>query len=221
MMGFTQFLNRHARAIYLLLCFVVLAGYLAYQNLASDVYPPLSFPRIAVIANLGDMSPERVLLSLTRPLEEACSQVYGVRWIRSKTIRGATEISVDFQQGTDMIFSLHQVQARIAEMRNRLPPSTSLTIELVTPAIFPVLSYNISSDSLTQADLYSITRYQILPGLTRVAGVSRAQLQGGDVPEFAVEVDAQKLNGDGLSLSQVADALGRANQVQVVGKLDT
>lgn len=221
MIDFTRFLNRHARAIYLILCFIAVAGYLAYRNLASDVYPPLSFPRIAVIANLGDMSPERVLLSLTRPLEEACSQVYGVRWIRSKTIRGATEVSVDFQQGTDMIFSLHQLQARIAEMRSRLPANTSLTIELVTPAIFPILSYNISSNSLTQADLYSTTRYQILPALTRVAGVSRAQLQGGDIPEFAVEVDPKKLNGDSLSLSQVADALGRANQVQVVGKLDT
>src|SRR5262249_20877439 len=85
--------------------------------------------------------------------------------------------------------------------------------------IFPVLSYNVTSDSLTQSDLYTIARYQIQSSLTRVAGVARVQIQGGDIPEISVQVDPDKLKSNGLSLSQVADALKKTNQIQVVGRL--
>ncbi len=190
------------------------------QALPSDVYPELSFPRIAVIAEVGDVSPERVLVTVTRILEEASAQVYRVRWIRSKTIRGASEVFCEFQPGTDMVFALHQLQARVAEAHSKLPPNVNLTIEPVTPAIFPVLSYNLSSKTLTQEDLYNITRYQIQPALTRAQGVARVQIQGGDIPQIAVEVDPARMRSYGVSLTQVSAALGKSNQIAVVGRLD-
>lgn len=220
MRGFTLLLRNHSKAIILAFIMVALGGLLAYQNLPSDVYPELSFPRIAVIANAGDMSPERVLVTVTRILEESASQVYRVRWVRSKTIRGSTELSVDFQHGTDMVFALHQLQGRIAEVQSKLPPGVSLTIELVTPAIFPVISYNVTTDGLTQADLYTICKYHIQPELSRIAGVARVQIQGGDIPQISVQADPSKLKSYGLSLSQVADALAKSNQIQVVGRVD-
>ncbi len=220
MIRYTKLLQSQSRAIELVFVLVALAGFLAFQFLPSNVYPELSFPRIAVIAEVGDISPERVIVSVTRLLEEAVGQVYKVRWVRSKTIRGSTEISVDFQPSTDMQFALQQLQAKIAEIRATLPPSTNLTIERVTPAIFPIIGYNISSDTLTLADLYTIARYQIQPRLTRVPGVARVQLQGGDIQQISVQVDPTKLKGEGLSLADVATALQRTNQMQVVGKLD-
>jgi CzcA family heavy metal efflux pump len=220
MTRFTDILQEHARAIYLVFILIALGGYLAFKNLPSDVYPNLSFPRIAVIANMGDTAPERVLLSVTRVLEEAAGQVYRVRWVRSKTIRGSTELSVDFQDGTDMVFALHQLQARIAEVQGKLPAGVNTTIELVTPAIFPVLSYNVTTEALTQADLYSICRYQLQPALSRVPGVARVQIQGGDIPEVSVQVNPDQLKSYRLSLSQIADALRKTNQIQVVGRMD-
>jgi CzcA family heavy metal efflux pump len=220
MIRFTKMLQSQARAIYLVFALVAVGGLLAYLNLPSDVYPELSFPRIAVIAEVGDTSPERVVVTVTRPLEEAVGQVYRVRWVRSKTIRGSTELSVEFQPGTDMQSALQQLQTRIAEVRSNLPANVNLTIERITPAIFPVLGYNVSAPALTQADLYTIARYQIQPRLTRVPGVARVQIQGGDIPEVAIEIDPSKLKSYGLSLTQIADALTRTNQIQVVGKLD-
>jgi CzcA family heavy metal efflux pump len=217
---FTEILQEHARAIYLIFVLIALGGYLAFKSLPSDVYPNLSFPRIAVIASMGDTAPERVLVSVTRILEEAASQVYRVRWVRSKTIRGSTELSVDFQDGTDMVFALHQLQARIAEVQGKLPLGVNITTELVTPAIFPVLSYNVTTEALTQADLYSICRYQLQPALSRVPGVARVQIQGGDVPEVSVQVNPNQLKSYRLSLSQIADALKKTNQIQVVGRVD-
>ena len=221
MIRFTKILQSQARAIYLVFALVAVAGFLAYLNLPSDVYPELSFPRIAVIAEVGDTSPERVVVTVTRPLEEAAGQVYRVRWVRSKTIRGSTELSIEFQPGTDMQYALQQLQTRIAETRSSLPANVNLTIERITPAIFPVLGYNVSTPTLTQADLYTIARHQIQPRLTKVPGVARVQIQGGDIPQVAIEIDPAKLKSYSLSLTQIADALTRTNQIQVVGKLDT
>ncbi len=114
MKGLPELLRSHAKAIVLAFILISIGGFLAFQHLPSDVYPELSFPRIAVIATAGDSAPERVLVTVTRTLEEAVSQVYRVRWVRSKTIRGASELSVEFQHGTDMIFALHQLQGRVA-----------------------------------------------------------------------------------------------------------
>lgn len=213
-------LLKQSRAMYFALALITALGIVAFASLPSDVYPELAFPRIAVIATAGDIAPDRVLLTVTRPLEEAASQAYRVRWIRSKTIRGASELSVEFQPGTDMNFAWQQVQARIAEVRPRLPASVSLIIEPVTPSIFPVLNYNISSDTLPASDLYNIVRYEMEPRIVQVPGVARAITQAGKIPEIAVQVDPEKLKAYKISISDVANAIGRTNQVEVLGRVD-
>ena len=214
-----NFLRTQSRAISLIFVLIAAAGALALLSLPSGLYPELVFPRIVIIADLGFASPERAVLNATRPLEEAASQVWGVRWIRSKTIRGSAELSIEFLPGTDMSYALQQLQSRINEVQGVLPPNTVLTIERVTPSIVPVLSYSITSDKLTQADLYTIARYQIQPQLTRVKGVSRVQVLGGDFPQVTVEVDQEKLKSNHLSIAQVTDTLRRTNQIQVVGRM--
>lgn len=221
MIRFTKLLQSQGKAIYLIFVFMAILGILAYSNLPSGVYPELSFPRIAVIAEAGNVAPEQVVLTVTRPLEVATNQVYGVQKIRSKTARGSTELSIEFQPTTDMQQALQQLQAKINEVRSTLPAGVNLTVERVTPAIFPVLSYNVTTDTLAQTDLYSITQYQILPYLSRVAGVALVNLQGGNIPEVEVQIDPNRLQNSGLSLSQVADTIGRSTQNQAVGKIDS
>lgn len=215
-----QFLLEQSRAVYFFIVLIAIAGVLAFQSLPSDVYPELAFPRIAVIGTVGDIAPDRVLLTVTRPLEEAASQAYRVRWIRSKTIRGASELSIEFQPGTDMNFAWQQVQARIAEIRANLPASASLIVEPVTPAIFPVLNYNITSDTIPESELYNTVRYEIEPRLLQVPGVARAITQAGKIPEVAVQVDPEKLAAYKISIVDVATALARTNQVEVLGRVD-
>src|ERR1700733_5925705 len=217
---YTQILKSQARAIELFFGLAAIAGVLAYNALPSDVYPELSFPRIAVIAEAGDTAPGRMVVSVTRILEQAVGQVYNVRWIRSKTIRGAAEVNVDFQENTDMQLALQQLQARIAEIRGNLPANTNLTVEKVTPAIFPIITYNLSSDTLTQSDLHYYANFVIGPEITRVRGVARVIAQGGEIQQVSVQVDPAKMSALRVSLSQIADALQKGNQGQVLGKLN-
>jgi multidrug efflux pump subunit AcrB len=114
---------------------------------------------------------------------------------------------------------LQQLQARIAEIRGNLPANTNLTVERVTPAIFPVITYNLSSDTLTQSDLYYYANYIIGPAITRVPGVARVIAQGGEIQQVSVQADPAKMSALRVSLSQIADALQKGNQAQVLGKL--
>ncbi|MEH1934418.1 MAG: efflux RND transporter permease subunit [Nostoc sp.] len=136
MIRFTKLLQSQAKAIYLIFVFMAILGILAYSNLPSGVYPELSFPRIAVIAEAGNVAPEQVVLTVTRPLEVATNQVYGVQKIRSKTARGSTELSIEFQPTTDMQQALQQLEAKINEVRSTLPAGVNLTVERVTPPFF-------------------------------------------------------------------------------------
>src|SRR4029078_2601407 len=85
----------------------------------------------------------QMLFSVTRPIEEAVSIVPGVVRVRSRTIRGSDEISTTFNDNTDMIYALQQVQARVNQIRNDLPQGLDIEIERMTPSLFPILSYNL------------------------------------------------------------------------------
>jgi multidrug efflux pump subunit AcrB len=81
---------------------LIVAGILALYQLPSGIHPEVDFPRIVVVARVGDLPPSVVQTSATRPLEEAVATVPHLHRLRSRTIRGATELSAQFEPGTDM-----------------------------------------------------------------------------------------------------------------------
>jgi hypothetical protein len=147
-------------------------------------------------------------------------EVQGIRRVRSRTFRGATEISAQFDPSTDMIVALQQVQNRIAEIRGVLPAETDLTVERLTPAAFPMFSMNLSG-GLSAADLRDYGFYTIRPALSRVAGVGRVNVQSSDTREIEVIVDPAKLVAANLTVDDVAAALRGANVLEPVGHYPT
>src|SRR5689334_5892088 len=132
-----RFAQRQSRAILFVTALAVIAGALAYVGLPSSIYPPLNFPRIVVIAHSGSTPARSMTLTVARPLEQAIMEVPGIRRVRSKTFRGATEISAQFEPGTDTVVALQMVQGRIAELRSDLPQDLDLVVDRQTPAVFP------------------------------------------------------------------------------------
>src|SRR6185503_15543996 len=143
---------RHSRAAMLVAAALVVAGGIAAFSLPSSIYPPLEFPRIVIIAKSGTLPPQSMTLTVTRPIEQAVMTVPGIRRVRSRSIRGAAEISAQFDPATDMIVALQQVQNHVAEIRDELPADSELTVERLTPAVFPVLILSLTG-SLPTADL--------------------------------------------------------------------
>lgn len=217
-MNLVGFCWQNRYAVYLITGFFFFAGLLSFFLLPSNIYPEVNFPRVVIVASAGDLSPDVMLLSVTRPLEQATSTVQGFRRVRSKTIRGSAEISVLFRPDMDMQLALQLVQGRVSEIRSSLPPETVLRVERLTPAVFPVESYILNGDVPSQ-DLRDFAFYVLRPLFSRVYGVGNVEVQATDTREVSVIVDPQKLLAHRLSLVDVADQLRATNEVNSVGRL--
>src|SRR5882762_10409805 len=97
---------RHSRAAILVAVALVAGGVIAARALPSSIYPPLQFPRIVIVAHSGTLPPQSMSLIVTRPIEQAALEVPGIRRVRSRSIRGAAEISANFDPATNMIVAL-------------------------------------------------------------------------------------------------------------------
>jgi CzcA family heavy metal efflux pump len=208
---------RHSRAAAVMAGALAVAGALAALSLPSSIYPPLQFPRIVIIAHSGTLPSQSMTLTVTRPLEQAVMEVPGIRRVRSKSFRGAAEISAQFDPSTDMVVALQQVQNRVSETQGELPMGTALTVERLTPAVFPVFILSMTG-TLPTADLNDYATYVIKPEVARVPGAGQIEVLASDSREVEVVLDPSKLTSAGLTVSDVADALKSQNTLQPVGR---
>src|SRR5262245_20964061 len=208
---------RQSRAALLLAVALVVAGAVAAFSLPSSIYPPLQFPRVVVIAKSGTLPSQSMTIIVTRPIEQAAMEVPGIRRVRSRTIRGAAEISAQFDPSTDMVVALQQLQNRVAESRGELPADTELIVERLTPAVFPVFILSMTGN-LATADLNDYAAYVVRPELARVPGAGQIEVLASDSREIEVVLDPAKLNAAGLTVPDVADALQAENQLLPVGR---
>ena len=163
-MTLAGFVERYGRAIILSVALISGAGLVAGAGLPSSIYPRLEFPRVVIIGHSGTLSAQTMMLSVTRPLEQAVMEVPGIRRVRSTTFRAATEISAQFDPATDMIVALQQVQGKIDDTRQDLPAGTDLVVERLTPAAFPRDILNLAG-SVPTADRYDSALYVMRPRL--------------------------------------------------------
>ena len=177
-------LRHQRRVVYLLVALLSAAGVWAASVLPSAIYPELQFSRITVVATGTSLGARQQVFGVTRPIEEAISIVPGVTRVRSRSIRGGTEISVDFSPTTEMVNALQEVRARIDQIVPDLPAGVNIQIERMAPSLFPILSYNVEGGD--PATLYDIARYQIKPIVSRVPGVGRVDVLGSDVREIEI-----------------------------------
>jgi CzcA family heavy metal efflux pump len=199
----------------------LLSAYGVYSifRMPSGIYPEVNFPRIVVIAQSPGLAVKDVEVAVTRPIEEVVSIVLGVVRVRSKSVRGAADLSVDFTPGTNMVQALNDVRARMAEVGAKLPPGTTTLTERQTPSVFPIISFVVTGGK-NPSELHDYAYYVLRPRVSRVTDVSYAIVQGGDVREVLVEVEPQSLVAAGLSISDVADRLGKEHRLKAVGRLD-
>jgi len=218
-MNLVRACRNNSRAVFLLTAALTVAGLVALFQLPSNIYPELNFPRIVVLVHAGDLSPDTMLLTVTRPIEEDVGTVVGARRVRSRTIRGGAEISVFFADDMDMQQALQLVQARVNEARSSLPPETEIEVERMSPTVWPILSL-VLNGNVPDADLRDFAVYNLRPAFSRVPGVARVEVDATDTREISVIVDPQKAVAQRLSLPDIADRLKATNTVASVGRLD-
>jgi CzcA family heavy metal efflux pump len=205
------------RFIYLVVGLLSVGGIYAALRLPSAIYPELAFPRILVVVEGSALDARQMVFSVTRPIEEAISIVPGVVRVRSRSIRGGTEIAITFADNADMSYALQQVQARVNQVRSQLATDLTIEVERMTPSLFPIVSYNLEGGD--PGTLYDIARYQLRPLISRVPGVGRVDVQGADVREVEVVADPARLASQRLTYDDLANAIQQSTNVAAVGRV--
>lgn len=211
---------RHSKSIiFLAITLALIGGYLAF-TIPVAVFPETDFPRILIGVDNGVTPISQMLVTITRPIEEAVNSVPGLQDVRSTTSRGSAEIDLFFDWNVDMFQTLQQVNAAMAQVQTTLPATARIETHRLTFASFPIIGYSLTSDTVPQTQLWELATYEMKPRLNRLNGVSTVLVQGGQVPEFQITPDASKLLRAQVTVPQILAAVGTTNLIASPGLLE-
>ena len=206
-------LVRSTRTIFFFAAMLTLAGiYLAFQ-VPIAVFPETNFPRVVIGVDNGVMPVEQMQVTITQPIEDAVNSVPGLVTVRSTTSRGSAEVSLFFEWNQDMVRQLQLVDAALAKVEQTLPSTARITTNRLTFATFPILGYSLTSDTVSQTQLWQVATYDLKPPLNRVDGVSTVVVQGGQVPEFHITPNLAMLQTTGVTIPDLVNAIEASNIV--------
>jgi multidrug efflux pump subunit AcrB len=210
------FAREHKSIIFLIITLAMVGAYLIF-SIPIAVFPTTDFPRVIVGVDNGVMPIDQMLVTITRPIEEAVSGVQGIQDVRSITSRGSAEVDLYFSWRVDMFQTLQRVNAALARVEATLPSTAKVTSERLEFSSFPILGYGITSNTLSQRQLWEMATYDIKPRLASLNGVGTILIQGGQVPEFHIVPDPAKLRITHVSISDILSAVDRSNIVESPG----
>src|SRR5437762_12840504 len=205
--------------LFLTISMAFVGGYLAL-SVPISVFPNTDFPRIVVGVDNGVMPIDQMLVTITRPLEEAVNSVPGLQKVTSITSRGEAEVDLFCDWSSDMMLTLQRVDAVVARMQAELPPTAKVPTHRLTFAVFPIIGYSLTYETVPPDKLWEIATYDIKPRVNRLDGVASVIVQGGRVPEFQVTPDPARLLASGITVSDILEAIRKTNLIDSPGLIE-
>ena len=211
---------RRFRSVSLLLTLVLaLIGGGHASGIPIAIYPSIDFPRVSVIVSAQDIPFREMESRVTRPVGIALRGVRGVEEVRSRTMQGSSEFFLRFSWNAPMRMALSRVGQALDRVRNGLPPGTAIRFLRMYPSDTPVFGLAFHGTGQSLSRLTELARYRIVPFLSNLPGVWKAEVVGAKTRELHVEVDPFKLAGVHRSMQNVVDALAFQNRIGVVGRI--
>jgi multidrug efflux pump subunit AcrB len=212
--------RRFSRPIlFLIISLALVGGYFAF-TIPVSVFPNTDFPRIVVGIDNGVMPIDQMLVTITRPIEEAVNSVPGLKKVQSITSRGSAEVDLFFDWNSDMVLTLQRVDAVVARLQAELPTTAKVETHRLTFATFPIIGYSLTSDTVPQNKLWEVANYNLKPRINRLDGVASVLVQGGRIPEFQIMPDPARLLSVGVTVPEILDTLRRTNLIDSPGLLE-
>ena len=202
--------------IFLIIALALVGAYLGF-TIPIAVFPTTNFPRVIIGVDNGVMPIDQMMVTITRPIEEAVSGVLGVEDVKSITSRGSAEIDLFFNWHVDMFETLQRVNAAIAKVRPDLPATARIETNRLEFSSFPIMGYSLTSKTIAQTELWELATYTIKPRLNSLMGVGSVVIQGMDVPEFHITPDPAKLLITHVTISNLLNAVDSSNLIQSPG----
>ncbi|MCA1959706.1 MAG: efflux RND transporter permease subunit [Desulfomonile sp.] len=195
-------------------------GVIAAGDIPINLYPQSRFPALTITTILSEADPEEIEILITRKLEEALSDLPGLKKISSVSRQGESEVVLEFHLGQNITIAAVEVRGKIRRLWPSFPRDTRFpVINHFNPADDPLAVLGVTGD-LSVADLTHWVEKTLKPQLTRINGVAGVQVAGGSETEIIVECDVGRLNALGLTFDNVVEAIGKGHATLPAGFLN-
>ncbi len=212
---FTHYKN----PILVILLMMLLGGFFSLSHIQSGLFPDITFPKIKIIADNGQQPVNKMMVTVTVPLENAVKKVEDLNLIRSTTSRGSCEISAFLNWNADVDLGKQRIEARINAIKEMLPPDVNITVEKMNPSILPIMGFSLEGDRKSRIELRQIAEFTIKPFFSRIKGVSDVAVIGGKTKEYRVTIDPVRMSQLGLTPQSMFNQLSQSNIISSNGYL--
>lgn len=196
-----------------------MAGYLAYQQLPIDAFPDVSSTQVKVIVKSAGMTPEEVEMRITAPIEVEMLGIPQQSGLRSVAKYALTDITVDFEDGTDIYWARQQVSERLSNVWGNLPSNVTGGIAPMTTPLGEMFMFAVESETLSLEEKRNLLDWVIRPQLRTVPGVADVNALGGMVRTFEIVPNNAQMYARGVSINLLRDAIVDNNHNDGAGRL--
>ena len=214
-----KFFNTYKSPLSVLIGIIILGGLFIFSKMQTSLFPEITFPKIKVIADAGQQPVDKMMITVTKPLEEAIKKAENLHTVRSKTSRGSCEIEAYMDWKSDIDMDKLLIESRINEIRHLLPHDIEITVEKMNPSILQVMGYSLDCDDRSPIEMKMLALYTIKPFLSQVDGISEVRVLGGKSKEYWLTLNRHKMSTLGITPEIIHTALTESNFVESVGYL--
>lgn len=198
---------------------LLFAGWTAYQTIPIDAFPDVSSTQVKIIIKSPGMTPEEVEARITAPIEVEMLGIPRQTGLRAVAKYALTDITIDFEDGTDIYWARQQVGERLNNAWANLPAEVSGGIAPMTTPLGEMFMFTIESDTLSLQEKRTLLDWVIRPRLRTVPGVADVNALGGLVRSFEIVPDNTKLQARGIALNDLQTAISENNHNDGAGRL--
>ncbi len=196
-------------------------GLFSYFQLQYELLPKMSTPYVTVTTVYDGASPAEIESSVTKPVEDAVSAIEKISTINSTSREGVSVVVIEFLNSADINVALQEVQRKVNETRGKLPEGIKEpVVSRFALDELPVLRLGATA-KLPDTDFYRLLKDEVKPALSNIAGVGQVVIQGGREREIRVNLDSERLEALGMTVSDVLDAVRRSNVEAPTGSVDS
>ncbi|AJJ10603.1 acrB/AcrD/AcrF family protein [Yersinia rohdei] len=218
---FALFIQRPVATTLLTLA-ITLSGIIGFSLLPVSPLPQVDYPVIMVSASMPGADPETMASSIATPLERSLGRIAGVNEMTSTSSLGSTRIILQFDLNRDINGAARDVQAALNAAQSLLPSGmpNRPTYRKMNPSDAPIMIMTLTSDTLSQGQLYDFASTRLAQKIAQIEGVSDVSVGGSSLPAVRVELNPSALFNQGVSLDAVRQAISAANVRRPQGSVE-
>ncbi len=220
MSSLVRFSIRFSGVIIGLASLMVIYGIYSLTRSNLDVFPEFAPTQLVIQTESPGLSAELVETLVTQPIENSISGTVGIDVMRSQSIPGLSVVTVIFKEGTDVYRNRQVVAERLATLANRMPRGIVPNITPLTSAASTIMGLGLTSETRSLMDIRSLVDWSIRPHLLAVQGVADVNVFGGQVRQYQIQANPEKLVRYNITLQQVMDATLKATGVRGAGFIE-